>query len=91
MSAAHDGGPAFPVADRDHQTFAPRTVEEVVRLLSGMSLRDYFAAQALPVAMQCVGHNYAHDIGAFTWDSGDVEAIALRAYELADAMLEARK
>ena len=41
--------------------------------------------------MQCVGHNYAHDIGAFTWDSGDVEAIALRAYELADAMLEARK
>lgn len=38
------GGPAFPVADYDHQTFAPKTLEENRRLRSGMSLRDYFAA-----------------------------------------------
>lgn len=80
MSGAHDGGPAFPVCNGQSSYSLP-----------GMTLRDYFAAKALPVAMQWIGHNYAHDMGAFTWDPEDVPAIAVRAYELADAMLEARK
>lgn len=42
-----DGGPAFPVADYDHMVFEPKTVAETKRDLSGMSLRDYFAAKAL--------------------------------------------
>ncbi|WP_300727325.1 hypothetical protein [Pseudomonas sp.] len=41
-----DGGPAFPVADYDHMVFEPKTVAETKRDLSGMSLRDYFAAHA---------------------------------------------
>lgn len=41
-----DGGPAFPVADYDHMVFEPKTVAETRRDLSGMSLRDYFAAKA---------------------------------------------
>lgn len=46
MSTIKDGGPAFPVAEYDHQTFASKTVDETRRLLSGMSLRDYFAIHA---------------------------------------------
>ncbi|WP_454844168.1 hypothetical protein, partial [Pseudomonas gorinensis] len=45
-----DGGPAFPVADYDHMVFEPKTVAETKRDLSGMSLRDYFAARALAPA-----------------------------------------
>lgn len=35
MSAAHNGGPAFPCDSRESATFA------------GMTLRDYFAAKAM--------------------------------------------
>lgn len=41
-----DGGPAFPVAEFDGQTFLVKTRDELKRLLSGMTLRDYFAAHA---------------------------------------------
>ena len=73
MSTIDDGGPAFPVSD-----MAPAF---------GMSLRDWFAGQALPAAMaaQVVatrqGSTYA-----------DAEAFAANtAYHLADAMLAARR
>ena len=46
MDTRDTSGPAFPVADYDHQTFAPKNVAEARRLLSGMSLRDYFAVHA---------------------------------------------
>lgn len=39
------GGPAFP-ASYDHDTFQPSSVDEARRLMSGMDLRDYFAAHA---------------------------------------------
>jgi len=42
-----DGGNAFPVSDYDHMVFLPKDVSEHSRLLSGMSLLDYFAAKAL--------------------------------------------
>ena len=45
----------------------------------GMTLRDYFAAKAMQA-----------DVSADTW-GGDYEATALHSYEVADAMLEARK
>jgi hypothetical protein len=41
----NDGGPAFPVADFDHQTFEVSTVADARRLLSGMSLRAYMATK----------------------------------------------
>ena len=45
MDIDKKGGPAFPV-DYDHQIFEPKDFDEAKRLMSGMSLRDYFAAKA---------------------------------------------
>jgi hypothetical protein len=63
------GGPAFPALDA-------RT------MLSGMSLRDYFAAKAMQGELAAQGDRYQ-------WQS--VDKLALYAYEMADAMLEARE
>ena len=72
-TAIKDGGPAFPHAqrlwDNDAQSWAVHSV-------GGMTLRDWFAGQALPRAT----------IGA----GGSAPAIAARAYFIADAMLAAR-
>lgn len=65
-----DGGPAFPVtigAQHD-QYFAS----------AGMSLRDYFAGQAMGNAFYDAVNN-----------EEDYRSAAQRAYEFADAMLEA--
>lgn len=82
MSDIYDGGPAFPVATFDPQTFHPKTEDELRRLLSGMTLRDYFAAKALQAAicgLATRGETYSY-----------AECAAL-AYEQADAMLKARQ
>ena len=64
-----DGGPAFPTADINGENeFIDRP---------GMTLRDWFAGQALPRAT----------IGA----GGCAAAISARAYFIADAMLAARE
>lgn len=47
MSNLDNGGYAFPIQNADFQTFAPSTIEEYKRVLSGMTLRDYFAAKAM--------------------------------------------
>lgn len=74
-----DGGPAFPVADYDHMVFEPKTVAETKRDLSGMSLRDYFAAKAL----QGMSANPYYDDYEF-------DTISEMAYAQAEAMLAAR-
>ena len=51
----------------------------VVDITKGMSLRDYFAATALSGLLQ------------YSNDSYDDDAISELAYQLADAMMEARK
>lgn len=61
------GGPAFPVG--------------FTCTHAGMTLRDYFAARALPAVITAAVQN-GHT---------DQESIVAEAYELADAMLEARK
>ena len=61
------GGPAFPVA------YGGGRIE-------GMTLRDYFAARALPMCGPAKGHH-----------PSDLLRICQVAYRLADAMLEARK
>lgn len=79
------GGPAFPVADMDFQTFKPSTVDEHKRLLSGMSLRDYFAAKAIPVAWAAL------EAGYFEADAeSSADKMAICAYQLADAMIKVR-
>lgn len=87
-----DGGPAFPVADYDHMVFEPATVDETKRDLSGMTLRDYFAAKALPIAadqFKRLADVHYPEEGLFLHPDG-FEATARAAYALADAMLAAR-
>lgn len=101
MSAPiNTGGPAFPV-EFDHQTFAPRNVEEAKRLMSGMTLRDYFAAKAMQARITAAWTEPGPSKTAFKeWreglppDSlvGDFhDYLAWAAYEMADAMLAARQ
>ena len=66
----NDGGPAFPFAATDQSN--------VKLQAQGMTLRDYFAGQALAGAM-----------ADHTWSSEKYQT-AEWAYAIADAMLEAR-
>lgn len=75
------GGPAFP-----HGTCG-----------QGMSLRDYFAAKAIPCAYKYWMEDYYHpqsENGAENEErtslTGSMERVAEYAYDLADAMLAAR-
>ena len=72
MSAIKDGGPAFPV-----QSAAEWQGH-------GMSLRDYFAAKALPAYL-----SHVSDGGSAILSRCYAEA-AKEAYEIADAMIKAR-
>jgi hypothetical protein len=63
--------PAFP-------TFGPREN-------SGMSLRDYFAGQALPAAVGALNSG-----GMLTVRGEQLETVAKYAYDMADAMLAER-
>lgn len=78
MSTPNDGGPAFPLQWLD---FQPTTGDQVVReQFPGMTLRDWFAGQAL--ASMTVAPDYSK--GPCN------QAMAERAYVIADAMLKAR-
>jgi hypothetical protein len=59
----------------------------------GISKRDYFAAKALPLAMQMEKENTDKALGEkWVWDvAEDAQYIAALAYSLADAMLSARE
>lgn len=75
MSKRDDGGPAYPIPDeRD-----PVTGEGIMQGSPGMSLRDYFAGQALA--------------GLVVGDEGGTyhQQNAAMAYSLADAMIAERK
>lgn len=83
MSERHDGGTAFP-SERRH------TVDQDGRWIDrwipegGMSLRDYFAGQALTL-----GGEFFHLIDQR--DESQSAHVAAIAYEIADAMLKARE
>jgi len=82
-----DGGPAFPVFGSD-----PESPDDIVRMgLGGMSLRDYFAAKAMPeIARQMVsGGKYSANDN--TLPDGCEDKVASRSYKWADAMLKARE
>lgn len=80
MAADRTGGPAFPGQWMDRDS----TGEQVVReQWSGLSLRDWFAGQAIAV----VNENFA-PLG----DEGDwAHWVAKTAYAVADAMLAERE
>jgi hypothetical protein len=73
-----DGGPAFPGIEA--------AIDGVMIGGGGMTLRDWFAGQALaeilPARDECGRTAYS--------DGPDVETIAADAYTMADAMLKAR-
>ena len=69
-----DGGAAFPCDSRESATF------------SGMTLRDYFAGQALAGFVSRVGWH-----GMTMEERDEAGLLALVAYEFADAMLTERE
>jgi len=72
-----DGGPAFPLDTGS------------CHYQDGMSLRDYFAAAALPQSIQHIREAIERGVSPKT--SNDVpEAAARLAYQMADAMLAHR-
>ena len=77
MSTPDTGGPAFP-------SIAEYIPNLGFRALDGMTLRDYFAAKAMASFVR----NYQNT----PVDANDLnKAIARWSYNIADAMLEARK
>lgn len=81
--STNNGGPAFPCEEKvwlvDQSGMEPPT--PVPTQCSGMSLRDYFAAKA----MLMLGSLHANSNLRYSPEGG-----ALKAYEIADAMLAAR-
>lgn len=75
------------VEDRDQSYIAARA-----EAVSGLSIRDYFAARALPIAadrFKRLADAHYPEEGLFLHPDG-FEAAARAAYSLADAMLAAR-
>ena len=81
MSKIDDGGPAFPLA----------VTEETIDHL-GMSLRDYFAGQALAGLCANPGGPYqANPMNGWGLVNCDMDGVIDLVYALADAMIRARK
>ncbi|HBX8243147.1 TPA: hypothetical protein MIH45_26865 [Klebsiella pneumoniae] len=90
----HTGGPAFPVSDGAAHRIAmqlagddeAKYIAESAKALAGMTLRDYFAANAMQgwLAGYSAGINHpARSEEGFT--------VAELSYLMADAMLKARE
>ena len=92
MTPQYNGGPAFPVPpDQVSTTGDPRDGMAVCAAGTGMTLRDYFAAAAM-AAFISNESRVAAMAHATEGQEGIVDfAIALSAYGMADAMLDARK
>jgi hypothetical protein len=75
MSDAKDGGPAFPRTDKETNLYGGR---------EGMSLRDWFASQALAVVATLPGRRPVNERGTI------YDCVAEDAYTMADSMLKAR-
>ena len=76
--------PAFPFVAED---------DTGMMINMGMSLRDYFAAQALPTAVKLNTQQYNRELGnEWFWDDEEDAAFAASvAYQLADAMMKERQ
>ena len=73
--------PAFPLIET-----APNGSQSIE---PGMTLRDYFAAQVLPVIYRQTAEDW--DEGKINGEDTSQESMAKEAYQLADAMLAERK
>lgn len=86
MDEVNDGGPAFPVKIEID--------EDVFDQCPGMTLRDFLAAKALPVAADEIARALRQDkiLPVYYYeDPKDANILAEAAYCIADAMLRFRK
>lgn len=85
MTTPNNGGPAFPVNSDNYAS--PDS--------AGMTLRDYFAAKAMPLAFQywreCTNGVDGDFVFSRMEDEGEMDLIAADCYQMADAMLKARE
>ena len=80
MSATNDGGAAFPRSSDAHYNCPQK----------GMSLRDWFAGMALQgIWSQTKHEDDNHDL--LSWRTDVYMHQASHCYEMADAMIEARR
>jgi hypothetical protein len=82
MSNTNTGGPAFPLHNHGAQTLGLH--------VTGMTLRDYFAAKAMQGLM---AGRWKADMHGIPYDAyrADADEWAKSAYHFADAMLKARE
>ena len=79
--------PAFPQSDVNSEKLR----NEGIRC-EGMTLRDYLAAKAMPVALKTLMHDYTRDNDDWYWEHEiDNKMLSELSYEMADAMLKARE
>lgn len=81
-----NGGPAFPTGTQLSQNNATGETTVFQYLTDGMTLRDYFAAKAMeglntPTMLTIVAAGRTEEFD---------EIIAVRSYQIADAMLKTR-
>ena len=78
LESKADGGPAFPVPETPNYSGTPDP---------GMTLRDWFAGQALACVQSCIDFQW----GAMQERRDEASAFTAKmAYEIADAMLKER-
>lgn len=83
MDITKIGGPAFPIKLEDGSSYKHHSMKD------GMTLLDYFAAEALPEIMKQLLHRYQSNSGIISEDSHRIAAAY--SYKIASAMIEERK
>lgn len=95
----NDGGPAFPLDQlgiADYASVEGKADDATymaarARAARGMTLRDYFAAKAMPQVARNIRENVIPDGEDFSFgDDIDCKMIAEQSYQMADAMLAMR-
>jgi len=87
MDELKTGGSAFPIARRrDHETGEVTQWEEL-----GMTLRDYFAGQAIQGF--CANNSVwaSNPMNGYDLVNNTIDGVVAEAYMIADAMLKARE
>lgn len=95
MGEREDGGPAFPQlsVEATQRDGHGDVIEPFTSAYGGMTLRDWFAGQAMTFAYERAGTANQNDLKRLFGDLGGLtreEITACLAYEFADAMIAAR-
>lgn len=80
---------AFPSIDWDSQIESKNT--QLTPISSGMELRDYFAAKAMPFIAEGLKQVWLADQCFEGWSDTEITCIATTSYEMADEMMKARE